>query len=207
LTGKTRLPGFSGEWQVTNISDVGSSFAGGTPSTILKSYWGGDKYWLPSGRVQNDILSGPLETEIKITQLGLDKSAAKIIKPNSVLMAITGATCANVALLMFSAAANQSVVAIEPNETTDAQFLFYSLLMERNQILSKQSGSAQGGINLKTVKSIEIKLPKLEEQQAIAKVLFDMDDEINELGQRRTKTIAVKQGMMQELLTGRTRLV
>jgi type I restriction enzyme S subunit len=79
--------------------------------------------------------------------------------------------------------------------------------MERGQILSLQNGSAQGGVNLKTVKGLEAHWPLLPEQTAIAEVLSDMDAELAALEQRRDKTRALKQGMMQELLTGRTRLV
>lgn len=207
LTGSTRLPGFHGEWEVKRLDELGSCFAGGTPSTMRPDYWGGDVLWLPSGRVQNNILSAPADSEICITRKGLTESAAKSIKPHSVLVAITGATCANVALLQFEAAANQSVVAIEPFDGTNANFLYYSLLMERGQILSRQSGSAQGGVNLKTVKGLTIRCPPHPEQTAIAEVLTEIDGELAGLEQRREKTHALKQAMMQELLTGRIRLV
>jgi type I restriction enzyme S subunit len=206
LTGQTRLPGFHGEWEVKQLDELGSCFAGGTPSTTRPDYWGGDVLWLPSGRVQNNILGEPSDSEVRITRRGLAESAAKRIKPHSVLVAITGATCANVALLQFEAAANQSVVAVEPFDGANASFLFYSLLMERAQILSRQSGSAQGGINLKAVKAITIRYPSPREQTAIAGVLSDMDAELSALEARRDKTRALKQGMMQELLTGRTRV-
>jgi type I restriction enzyme, S subunit len=207
LTGQTRLPGFGGEWQVCRLDELGACFSGGTPSTKRPDYWGGDVFWLPSGRVQNNALDAPSDSEITITQRGLTESAAKLVKPFSVLVAITGATCANVALLQFGAAANQSVVAIEPFDQVDARFIFYALLMERGQILSRRGGSAQGGVNLKAVKGIEIQCPRHDEQTAIAIVLSDMDAELTALEARRDKTRALKHGMMQELLTGRTRLV
>jgi len=207
LTGQTRLPGFSGEWVVKRLDEVGTCFAGGTPSTTRTDYWGRGVFWLPSGRVQNNILEAPSDSESSITQLGLNESAAKLIKPQSVLLAITGATCANASLLQFAAAANQSVVAIEPSEGYDPRFLYYSLLLERSQILSLQSGSAQGGVNLKIVKGLEIRFPEQPEQTAIANIISDMDAELALAKDRRGKTAVLKQGMMQELLTGRTRLV
>lgn len=207
LTGKKRLAGFSGEWEAARLEELGNCFAGGTPSTTRPDYWGGDILWLPSGRVQNRIIPKPLETEATITKRGLDESAAKLIKARSVLVAITGATCANVASLEFEAAANQSVVAIEPLDTVNYRFLYYSLLMERNTILSLQSGSAQGGVNLKAVKSIPLKVPPFSEQTGIATILSDMDAEITALEARLAKACQFKQGMMQELLTGRIRLL
>ena len=207
LTGKTRLPGFSGKWEIKPLKELGNCFAGGTPATSRRDYWGGSIYWLPSGRVQDCILSKPKDDEATITSMGVAESAAKVIKPPAVLIAITGATCGNVAMLQFAAAANQSVVAIEPKETTCAGYLYYSLLTERNQMLSMQSGSAQGGINLKAVKSLYVQCPPLIEQAAISAVLSDMDAELTALEARRDKTRALKQGMMQELLTGKTRLI
>ena len=153
LTGLTRLPGFHGEWQVKTLGQIGRCFAGGTPSTARPDYWDGEVYWLPSGRIQNSILARPADAEITISQRGVDESAARQIRANAVLVAITGATCANVALLGFEATANQSVVAIEPDAETDHRFLFYALLLERGQILSLQGGSAQGGVNLRGVKA------------------------------------------------------
>ena len=77
-----------------------------------------------------------------------------------------------------------------------------------NQIRKKATGSAQIGINKKTVEEKKIKIPKeLTEQQAIANILFDMDSEITALKERRDKLMDIKQGMMQQLLTGRIRLV
>ena len=207
LTGKERLPGFSGEWEMKSVGELGDCFAGGTPSTFRREYWGGEICWLPSGRVQNCILDCPAENETRLTKRGLDESAAKRIKAHSVLVAITGATCANVACLEFEASANQSVVAIEPNSTVNYRYVYYSMLMERNTILSLQSGSAQGGVNLKAVKSIPLRLPSLPEQTAIAAILSDMDAEIAALETKLAKTRQLKQGMMQELLTGRIRLV
>jgi type I restriction enzyme S subunit len=207
LTGQTRLPGYHGEWEVKRAEELGLCFAGGTPSTARADYWGGDVFWLQSGRIQNNILQSPAELELTITEQGLSDSAAKRITPPAVLIAITGATCANVAWLKFAAAANQSVVAIEPFDKVDVGFVFYAFLMQRGQVLSRQSGSAQGGVNLRAVKAIEIRCPMHTEQAAIAAVLADVDAELAALEARRDKTRDLKQAMMQELLTGKTRLM
>lgn len=116
---------------------------GGTPSTFEKSYWNGDIVWLQSGRCQNNVIKKQ-NNETCITARGLAESAAKLIKPNSVLAAITGATCGNIAFLPFAASANQSVVAIEPNDKADSKFLYYLMVTKRDTILMLQTGSAQG---------------------------------------------------------------
>ncbi len=206
LSGRKRLAGFNDIWNVLKLGDLGICFSGGTPSTFNPHYWNGNIIWLPSGRIQNNkiYIQG---TETTITQLGLDESAAKIIKPNSVLIAITGATCGNIGLLTFEASANQSVIAIEPNNKNDAVFLFYLLLQSRKSILSLQTGSAQGGVNLNSLRKLELCLPTLQEQRAIGNIIFDMDTEIEELENKLQKYHRIKQGMMQVLLTGKIRLV
>ena len=87
---------------------------------------------------------------------------------------------------------------------------FFGYLFETQsiweQLLSIIQGSSNININAGNIKALKIPLPIIEEQQAIAKVLSDMDSEILALEQRRDKTKALKQAMMQELLTGKTRL-
>jgi len=193
------------DWEVKKLGEVANCFAGGTPSTFNPSYWGGDIIWLQSGKVQNKHIKNE-EQLTKITKKGLNESSARLIKPNSVLVAITGATCGNIGLLTFEATANQSVVAIEPNKNFDYQFIYYSLLLNKNLILSYQTGSAQGGVNLKSVKNISLKFPIEFEQTRIATILSDMDNEIDALEKKLSKTKELKQGLMQQLLTGKIRL-
>lgn len=207
LTGKKRLAGFTGEWRDKKLDEIGFLTAGGTPSTIEPSYWGGDINWLQSGAVQNCIIT-PDAVVKTISKEGLQNSAAYLIKPDSVLIAITGATCANVGYLTFESAANQSIVSIEPNKENCAMFLFQKLLTERTNILSNKGGSAQSGVTLKALKQLTITIPPtIAEQSAIAAVLSGMDTEIAALEQKRDKYIAIKSGMMQDLLTGKIRLV
>jgi type I restriction enzyme S subunit len=72
---------------------------------------------------------------------------------------------------------------------------------------SYNEASGVPSLNAKTIENIEINLPCVEEQKAIAQILSDMDAEIAGLEQKRDKYKAIKQGMMQELLTGKTRLI
>ncbi|GIV45071.1 MAG: hypothetical protein KatS3mg035_2194 [Bacteroidia bacterium] len=219
LTGKRRLPGFGvgrgykqtelgvipEDWEVKKLGDLGDLYAGGTPSTSNPLYWNGPIIWLQSGRIQNNVIK-KLDNEITITEEGLKNSAAKLIRKNSVLIAITGATCGNVAFLPFEATANQSVVSVVTNHNNIAKFLYHKLLSERPKILQLQNGSAQGGVNLNSLKKIQLFTPPLPEQQAIARVLSDMDEEIEALEKKKAKYENLKKAMMQVLLTGKIRL-
>lgn len=206
LTGKVRVKGFSTPWIEVELRQTGVMKSGGTPSTLVPEYWNGNINWLQSGAVQNCYIY-PSAVSQKITELGLSKSAAYLISHDSVLIALTGATCANVGYLTFDSAANQSVVSIEPYPEYSAKFLYQLLLTKRDLILQNRGGSAQGGVTLNQLKGITVTLPRdLEEQVEIAAILSAMDNEIAALEAERDKYKNIKQGMMQKLLTGQIRL-
>ena len=89
---------------------------------------------------------------------------------------------------------------------TETKFLYYLVSTLKNVLIQNASGSTFLEISSNKIKQIQISIPTIEEQTAIATILSDMDAEINALQQKRDKTAQLKQGMMQELLTGRIRL-
>ncbi len=157
-------------WDYCKVKHIANTYAGGTPSTVVDSFWhNGDIPWLPSGKLQNCEITS---AEKFITQEGLNGSSTKWIKPNTVLVALTGATCANIGYLTFKACANQSVIAVDENpEKANSRFLYYMFLNMRSQILTHQTGGAQAGINDSDVKNLYLLKPSLEEQIKIADYL------------------------------------
>ena len=91
----------------------------------------------------------------------------------------------------------------------DKDFLYYLLGSNfvYRQYTTLAAGSGVLNLNKKVVRDIEFTVPMIDEQQAIASILSDMDAEIEELEAKRDKYIAVRQGMMQQLLTGKIRLI
>src|SRR5207302_6872082 len=91
----------------------------------------------------------------------------------------------------------------------DAAFLFYSMrsTKTRQWLIDNSQASALTNINQRIADAIPVSLPAIPEQTAVAEVLTDMDAELAVFEKRREKTRDLKQAMMQELLTGRTRLV
>lgn len=88
----------------------------------------------------------------------------------------------------------------------DKVFLYYKLKEFENNFKSMGQTGSQSNLNSDIVQGCDIKLPTSDEQKAIAQILSDMDTEIETLEKKRDKYKAIKQGMMQELLTGKTRL-
>jgi len=199
------------EWRTEKVKFLGKTLAGGTPETENKEYWEGGKIpWLPSGAVQNSTIDTN-EAEKFITELGLKESATKEIKANSVLIALTGATCANVGYLTFDATANQSVVAIHNyKDVVDSKFLYYSFLANREQFLVYKTGGAQSGINEQDVKNIFNSVPALTVQEKIAEYLDDktgLIDKIIEKKQQLLELLAEKRKVLiSDAVTGKVRI-
>jgi type I restriction enzyme S subunit len=201
LTGKRRLPGFQGEWKVKTVSAIGDVITGGTPSTAVREYWGGDIPWVTPTDISDakDIV----ETERKITARGLESIRA--LPKDSVLVTCIASIGKN-AILRFRGGCNQQINAVVPHETNCAEFLYYLFEQSKQYLLAYAGRTATSIVSKADFSVLEFRIPELPEQTAIAAVLSDMDAEIEALGRRRDKTSALKQGMMQELLTGRIRL-
>lgn len=208
LTGKTRLPGFSGEWEAKRLGDIAEIRSGGTPSTGNPDFWDGSIPWCTPTDIT--ALNGRKyirQTARKITQRGLDASAAEIIPPRSVVMT-SRATIGECAINTVPLATNQGFKNFIPFAQTNAEFLYYLLGTQKQEFIALCGGSTFLEIGKTQLVAYEVRLPNTkDEQTAIAAVLSDMDAEISALEARRDKTRALKHAMMQELLTGRTRLV
>ena len=186
LTGKTRLPGFSGAWETKRLGEVAS------------------------------IRKGQL-----ITQSSIKPGAVPVVaggkKPayfhncanrtgKTITVSASGAYAGYVAYWdrpIF--ASDCSTISDAPNYSIE--YIFYSMLLRQAQIYRAQTGGAQPHVHRKDLDPLMIAIPPIREQRAIAAILSDMDAEIAALERRRDKTCAIKQGMMQQLLTGRVRLV
>ncbi|PPG40489.1 restriction endonuclease subunit S [Pseudoclavibacter sp. RFBA6] len=206
LTGRTRLPGFRDSWRVSNVGDFTQVRAGGTPSTSVPRYWGGENRWMSSGEIHQKRVR---EVAGRITAAGLRESAAQLLPVGTVLMALAGQgkTRGTVAVSRVELSTNQSIAGILPSDEHDSDFLYYNLDTRYMELRGESTGDGgRGGLNLTIIKKLNIYMPRVEEQRAIARVIGDVDDELEILERRLESTRAIKQGMMQELLTGRTRL-
>jgi type I restriction enzyme, S subunit len=206
LTGKTRLPGFHGEWEVEQLGDVAEIVSGGTPRTTIPAYWNGGIRWC----TPTDITRAPgkylSETERTVSQLGLESCSARLL-PAGALLLCSRATIGEVKIAACQVSTNQGFKSLIIRDGICNEFLYYRLLTMKPQMVERAIGSTFLEISKKDTASLEVALPLFAEQTAIAGVLSDMDAEIAALEARLAKTRALKQGMMQELLTGRIRLV
>lgn len=208
LTGKKRLPGFSGEWAVKRLDAVAEIRSGGTPSASQSEFWEGDILWCtPTDITALNGFKYLTQTARMITTQGLKASSAELIPAHSVVMT-SRATIGECAINAAPVSTNQGFKNFVPFETTDGEFLYYLLQTKKQAFISLCSGSTFLEIGKTQLMAFEIELPKEKpEQTAIATLLSDMDTEIAALETRLAKTRALKQGMMHNLLTGRIRLL
>ena len=107
----------------------------------------------------------------------------------------------------ISLCTSQAILGIKPNEKLVGEYLYYFLVSLKPMVKTLGQQGTQSNLNKGMVQSFKITLPLVAEQRAIVSILEGMDAELTALEQRRYKITLLKQGMMQELLTGRTRLV
>ncbi|NJC29459.1 type I restriction enzyme S subunit [Xanthomonas arboricola] len=209
LTGQTRLPGFSRKWEVKRLGDLGVFMKGSgirkdeAQSGVLPCVRYGELYTHHHDLIRS--FNSCISQEVA-------KSATRI-RAGDLLFAGSGETKEEIGKCAAfigteEAYAGGDIVILRLSEA-DPMFMGYCC---NTPILSSQKASLGQGdavvhISAKALAGIEVYMPDVAEQTAIAEVLRDMDAEITVLETRRTKTGALKQAMMQELLTGRTRLV
>jgi type I restriction enzyme S subunit len=209
LTGKRRLPGFSGEWEVKRLGDIGKFLKGSgvtkdqTRSGTLACVRYGELYTL-----HNDVVRGFqswISSEVAATAVRL--------KQGDILFAGSGETKEEIGKCAafvsdIEAYGGGDIVILRPDDS-DSRFLGYYLNTSAiaRQKASRGQGDAVVHISSSALSNVRCKLPSRDEQTAIAEVLTEMDAEIAMLETKLTKARQIKQAMMQELLTGRIRLV
>jgi type I restriction-modification system DNA methylase subunit/restriction endonuclease S subunit len=153
--------------------------SGGTPKTGVPEYWdNGTINWLRSEICQNCYV---YESDVKekITEQGLAKSSAKLLKPNTVLMALVGATIGRVAYLTFEATTNQNVTGLYPKDETELipKYLFYALMNDFDKNFGDRKGKFTMA-NLTMIKNLEISLPTYAEQKKLVDIIEAKEQEI-----------------------------
>ncbi|MGI6759015.1 MAG: restriction endonuclease subunit S [Bacilli bacterium] len=160
------------------IGDLCNLYSGGTPSTKCSEYWGGNFPWLSSAVSNQDFI---YSSEITITQEGIDNSATRLAKKNSVLIATAGEgkTRGQVSYLEIDAYINQSLISIVPKKDITALYLYYYLKNSYGRIrkLSDITG-IRGSLSGDLLKSFIIEYPDLDTQKKITTTLRTIDRKI-----------------------------
>ena len=161
---KLRFPGFTEDWEQRKLSEVVTSYSGGTPTASKKEYYGGDIPFIRSAEINSNI------TELYITKKGLDNSSAKIVEKGTILYAMYGATSGEVGISKINGAINQAVLAMIPSNY-NSKIIAQYLRKNKESIISKYLQGGQGNLSANIVLDLPIQLPGLEESDQIANFL------------------------------------
>ena len=193
------------DWDVKKLGEIAIVGSGGTPNRQNPIYWGGNIPWVTTTQINFGMIYDASEF---ITVEGLQNSAAKKYRPGTLLMAMygQGKTRGKVAILGIDASINQACAAIQLREIVFEKYVFFNLSARYDEIRSLSNIGNQENLNSQIIKSILISLPPISEQKVIATALSDVDALLACLDALIAKKRLIKQGTMQELLTGKRRM-
>ena len=210
LTGKKRLSGFSGEWEERNLNDI-CWFQEGPG---LRK-WQFTNKGIKVINVTN-LVNGYLELDKTNRHISMEEFEKMYkhfeIDENDILMASSGNSYSKVSIVRkkdLRLVMNTSVIRFKPLINTDYNFLhiFLKSTYFKEQIDLLITGGAQPNFGPFHLNKIVVNIPStIEEQNKIGQIISDMDNEIESLKSKLSKTKAIKDGIMSELLTGKTRL-
>lgn len=157
------------KWITEELGNIAKTTSGGTPSKKHPEYYGGTIPWVRSGELDSGII---LDTEIKITELGLQNSSAKMFPKGTLLIALYGATIGKLGFLGIDACTNQAVCAIFENDKVILKYLYYYLLLHRADLIEQGVGGAQPNISQTILKKLVVSYPedKAEQEAIVSKI-------------------------------------
>ncbi|MCH8852461.1 MAG: restriction endonuclease subunit S [Planctomycetes bacterium] len=199
LTGKKRLPGFSGEWEVRRLGEICEIAMGRTPPRLNPSFWGRGYKWLSIADLRTKVVSDSKE---EITERAV--SELQIIPKGTLLMSFK----LSIGRLCFAGCdlfTNEAICSFNKLQA-NTEFMYYLLGRTNFSLYGKQAVKGYT-LNKESLELIEVVLPSHKEQTTIATILSDMETEIDALEAKLAKVRQIKKGMMHNLLTGRIRLL
>lgn len=191
-------------WEIDRLGSHYTVMSGGTPSRAdLENWTDGTIPWVKTTEVDYTVI---ISTQEHITPKGLQNSAAKMLPPGTLLMAMygQGVTRGRVGILGIEAACNQACAAMNSKDTAiDPQYLFYFLTYRYDEIRRLAHGGQQQNLNLEIVRDILVTFPKdVSEQHGIANILAGLDKKIDPHKRKITILGELFNALLHKLMTG-----
>lgn len=191
-------------WRLATIDEHFSVVSGGTPSRSNASYWiNGTIPWVKTAEVNYSVI---IDTGERITQAGLDGSAARMLPPGTLMMAMygQGVTRGKVGILGIDASCNQACAAMTPKgNDVLPKYLYHYLTAQYEAIRALAHGGQQQNLNLDIVRKIDVPVPSAtDEQQAIIDVLDAVDRKIDLHRRKREVLEQLFESLLHKLMTG-----
>lgn len=213
LTGQRRLPGFSGDWGLKKLKDLGSTYGGLTGKT--KSDFGeGSSYYITFMNVMSNVV---VDDEIfELVNISENESQNRVMMGDLLFNGSSETPeelgfCSVVSKPLKNVYLNSFCFGFrfkEVNKSCGLYFAYFFRSKEGRELLkSLAQGATRYNLSKTSLLNLSFRIPSLDEQIAIADVLSELDAEVSMIQSRLSKARQIKQSMMQELLTGRIRLI
>lgn len=202
---KTHQPDIKTNWKWHKLADCGHIQSGGTPDTKKQNFWNGSIPWITPSEVTELSEKFVYDTERYLTKEGLKHSSASLLPPYSLIIC-TRATVGNTCINAVPMCTNQGFKTLIPNHENNVIFLYYLVEYKKKEIIRKACGSTFLEISKKDISNISVLIPPITEQQKIVEVLETWDKAIQLTRKLIEQKELQKKYLMQQLLTGRTRL-
>ena len=168
---RLRFPGFEGEWEFISLGKKCTCFSGGTPDSTNKELYGGTIPFIRSAEIDE------ADTQLFLTDEGLEQSSAKEVEVGDLLLAMYGANSGEVAISKINGAINQAILCIRSN-SLDTHFLKYFLERDKERIINRYLQGGQGNLSAELIKELRFPFPALIAQHKISHFLELADDRI-----------------------------
>ena len=188
-----RFKGFTDAWEQRKLGEITESYSGGTPTVGNNAYYDGDIPFIRSGEISGDY------TELFITSEGLNSSSAKMVKEGDILYALYGATSGEVSISKLKGAINQAILAIQPHQNYDNQFLMQWLKKSKKYIIDTYLQGGQGNLSGNIVKNLPVDLPTYDEQHQIGAYFKHLDNLITLHQRKYDSLVNVKKAMLEKM--------
>ncbi|RPA60665.1 restriction endonuclease subunit S [Aerococcus agrisoli] len=189
-----RFKGFTEDWEQRKLGEISESYSGGTPSVSNHSYYGGSIPFIRSAEINSK------NTELYLTDEGLNNSSAKLVEVGDILYALYGATSGEVGISQINGAINQAILAIQPKCEYDSNFIMQWLRRQKNSIISTYLQGGQGNLSGGIVKDLTLYAPtEYEEQKKIGTSFKQIDDAIALHHHKLELLKQAKQGFLQQM--------
>lgn len=178
--------------------------SGGTPKATVKEYYeNGDIPWLIIGDLNNGIVT---KSETKITKLGLDNSSAKMIPPNTLLVAMYG-SIGKLGITGIECCTNQAIAFAKKMHGVTTKYMFYYMAMMKSKLISKGKGGTQKNISQTVLNSLDVIVPPLEDQHRIVthieELFSQLDSGVETLKKTKEQLKVYRQAVLKEAFEGR----
>lgn len=197
LVPEIRVAGFDGPWLGKRLQDLVDVIGGGTPSTTVPAFWGGEIDWYSPSEIGASSTTPP--SRQKITQLGLVSSSAKALPGGRTVLFTSRASIGHAAILDHDATTNQGFQSLVTKQDTDVQFLYAMTSKIAEYARSQATGSTFLEVSSKALREMDVVVPSAREQRAIGSVLRRFTCAIEEHQKKHRHLKQAKASLMQRM--------